>query len=94
MATIPTKVESRIQDALKRFLPVIEQAKARDVGEADTSTLVKDIFADFFGYDRYRGRYLTRFATSSSLMFSATVRVNLISSPASFPLYSTRISWS
>ena len=53
MAKIPAKVESRIKDALKRFKPVIEQAKARDIGEADTSTLVKDILADLFGYDKY-----------------------------------------
>ncbi len=53
MAKIPTKVENRIKDALKRYKPVIEQAKARDIGEADTSTLVKDILADLFGYDKY-----------------------------------------
>jgi len=53
MAKIPAKVESRIKDALKRFKPIIEQAKARDIGEADTSTLVKDILSDLFGYDKY-----------------------------------------
>jgi predicted type IV restriction endonuclease len=53
MPTIPAKVELRIKDAMKRFQPVIEQAKARDVGEADTSTLVKDILAELFGYDKY-----------------------------------------
>lgn len=53
MAKIPTKVETRIKDALKRYKPVIEQAKSRDIGEADTSTLVKDILADLFGYDKY-----------------------------------------
>lgn len=53
MPTIPARVEARIKDTLKRFQPVTEQAKARDVGEADTSTLVKDILADVFGYDKY-----------------------------------------
>ena len=53
MAKIPAKVESRIKEALKRFKPVIEQAKSRDIGEADTSTLVKDILAEAFGYDKY-----------------------------------------
>jgi predicted type IV restriction endonuclease len=53
MANIPAKVESRIKEALKRFHPVIAQAKARDIGEADTSTLVKDILAELFGYDKY-----------------------------------------
>jgi hypothetical protein len=53
MATISPKIEARIKEALKRFQPVIEQAKLRDIGEADTSTLVKDILAEFFGYDKY-----------------------------------------
>ena len=53
MAKIPSKVESRIKDALRRFQPVVEQAKSRDIGEADTSTLVKDILAEVFGYDKY-----------------------------------------
>jgi predicted type IV restriction endonuclease len=53
MATISSKVESRIKDALKRFQPVLAQAKARDVGEADTSTLCKDIVAEMFGFDKY-----------------------------------------
>jgi hypothetical protein len=53
MAKIPAKVESRIKEALKRYQPLVEQAKSRDVGEADTSTLVKDILADLFGYDKY-----------------------------------------
>ncbi len=45
MAKIPAKVESRIKEALKRFKPVAEQAKARDIGEADTSTLTEPILA-------------------------------------------------
>lgn len=53
MSNIPTRVETRIRDGVKRFQPVVEQAKARDVGEADTSTLVKDILAELFGYDKY-----------------------------------------
>jgi hypothetical protein len=53
MAKVPSKVESRIREALKRYQPVVDQARARDVGEADTSTLVKDVLADLFGYDKY-----------------------------------------
>lgn len=53
MAKIPSKVENRIKEALKRFKPIIEQAKARDIGEADTSTLVKDLLSELFGYDKY-----------------------------------------
>ena len=37
MAKIPAKVESRIKDALKRYQPLVEQAKARDIGEANAT---------------------------------------------------------
>ncbi|MDF9832888.1 putative type IV restriction endonuclease [Ereboglobus sp. PH5-5] len=53
MANIPARIEARFKETLKRFQPVVEQAKARDVGEADTSTLIKDILAELFGYDKY-----------------------------------------
>ena len=53
MAKIPLKVESRIKEALKFFQPVIEQTIARDVGEADTSTVVKEILAELFGYNKF-----------------------------------------
>lgn len=50
---IPTKTSERLSSALKRFQPVLTAAKDRDVGEADTSTIVKDILAEMFGYDKY-----------------------------------------
>jgi hypothetical protein len=34
-------------------LGILAAAKARDVGEADTVTIVKDMLADVFGYDKY-----------------------------------------
>ena len=33
--------------------PILASAKARDVGEADTVTVIKDMLADVFGYDKY-----------------------------------------
>ncbi|WP_051278710.1 type I restriction enzyme HsdR N-terminal domain-containing protein [Solimonas flava] len=53
MAGIPSKVETRLVAGLKRFQPILEQARARDVNEADTVTIVKDLLADLFGYDKY-----------------------------------------
>lgn len=50
---ISKKVAERLAAALKRMLPVVAQQKARDVSEADTVTLVKDLFAEAFGYDKY-----------------------------------------
>jgi len=38
---------------LKRLLPIVQQQKTRDVSEADTVTLVKDLLADVFGFDKY-----------------------------------------
>jgi hypothetical protein len=38
---------------LKRLLPILAQQKTRDISEADTVTIVKDVFADVLGYDKY-----------------------------------------
>lgn len=53
MANIPGKVETRIKEGIRRYRAVLESAKARDVGEADTSTIVKDILSEICGYDKY-----------------------------------------
>lgn len=50
---MPVRVRERMITGLKRLLPVIQQQKARDVSEADTVTLVKDLLAEVFGYDKY-----------------------------------------
>lgn len=53
MSTIPSRIEQRLTAALKRFQPIVEQMRARDVNEADTVTIVKDLLAEMFGYDKY-----------------------------------------
>ncbi|MGS0997455.1 hypothetical protein [Rhodanobacter sp. UC4451_H18] len=53
MAAIPKKVAERLVVGLKRYQPILAAAKARDVGEADTVTIIKDMLADVFGYDKY-----------------------------------------
>jgi hypothetical protein len=50
---IPKKVAERIASGMKRLVPILEQQKVRDVSEADTVTLVKDILSEVFGYDKY-----------------------------------------
>ena len=50
---IPKRVLERLVSGLKAMRPIIEQQRARDVSEADTVTLVKDLMADAFGYDKY-----------------------------------------
>lgn len=53
MASIPRKVSDRLVAGIKRFQPILAAAKSRDVGESDTVTIVKDMLADVFGYDKY-----------------------------------------
>jgi predicted type IV restriction endonuclease len=50
---IPARVRERLSAGLKRLVPIILQQKARDVSEADTVTLVKDLLSEVFGYDKY-----------------------------------------
>lgn len=53
MASIPKKVAERLVAGIKKYQPILASAKARDVGEADTVTIIKDMLADIFGYDKY-----------------------------------------
>lgn len=53
MASVPKKVSERLTAGLKRFQPILSSAKARDVGESDTVTIIKDMLAEVFGYDKY-----------------------------------------
>ncbi len=53
MSSVPKKVAERLVIGIKRFQPILAAAKARDVGEADTVTIIKDMLADVFGYDKY-----------------------------------------
>ncbi|MBK9182210.1 MAG: type I restriction enzyme HsdR N-terminal domain-containing protein [Ignavibacteria bacterium] len=50
---IPKKVLDRLGATVKVFQAVAVLQKTRDVSEADTVTLVKDILADSFGFDKY-----------------------------------------
>jgi hypothetical protein len=49
----PKRVADRIRSGMKKLVPVIQQQKDRDVSEADTVTIVKDLLSDVFGYDKY-----------------------------------------
>ncbi|MDP3795479.1 MAG: restriction endonuclease subunit R [bacterium] len=53
MAAIPKKVQERLVAGIKKYQPILAAAKARDVGEADTVTIIKDMLAEVFGYDKY-----------------------------------------
>ena len=53
MATIPKKITDRVVSGIKKYQPLLVAARSRDVGEADTVTLIKDMLSDIFGYDKY-----------------------------------------
>lgn len=53
MATVSAKVATRIRDALKRFQPILANAKSRDLNESDTSMIVTDLLDELLGYDKY-----------------------------------------
>lgn len=50
---VPKKVADRFAKTVKGYQSILQQQKARDVSEADTVTIVKDILSDVFGYDKY-----------------------------------------
>lgn len=51
--SISSKAIERIKASLKKYQPIIESLKSRDVNEADTVTLVIDTLETIFGYDKY-----------------------------------------
>ena len=53
MASVPSKVASRITAGLKRFQPILDSARARDANESDTVVIVMDMLHEVFGYDKY-----------------------------------------
>lgn len=50
---VPKKVSERITSALKPFRGVLQLQKDRDVSEADTVTIIKDLLSEVFGYDKW-----------------------------------------
>lgn len=50
---LPKKVQARLITGLKQYQPIVGNLRKRDISEADTVTVVKDMMADIFGYDKY-----------------------------------------
>lgn len=53
MAYLPKKFVERVGSNLKKYQRIVAAQQKADVAEADTVTLIKDILADVFGYDKY-----------------------------------------
>lgn len=50
---IPKKAQDRLVAGLKRYQPIVGKLRERDISEADTVTVIKDMLSDIFGYDKY-----------------------------------------
>jgi hypothetical protein len=50
---LPKKAHDRIVAGLKRYQPIVRKLAERDISEADTVTVIKDMLTDIFGYDKY-----------------------------------------
>jgi hypothetical protein len=50
---IPKKAQDRLVSGLKRYQPIVAKLRERDISEADTVTVIKDMLTEIFGYDKY-----------------------------------------
>lgn len=50
---IPKKAQDRLVAGLKKYQPIVGKLRERDISEADTVTVIKDMLTDIFGYDKY-----------------------------------------
>ncbi len=53
MSTISSKAKERVSVGIKKYQPILSSAKSRDVNESDTVTIIKDMLAEVFGFDKY-----------------------------------------
>ena len=50
---IPARVAQRLAAGLKKFQPILQAARTRDVNESDTVVIITDMLQEIFGYDKY-----------------------------------------
>jgi hypothetical protein len=53
MATIPIKVQARLVTGIKKFQPIVNAAKTKDINESDTVVIITDMLTEIFGFDKY-----------------------------------------
>ena len=51
--SVPKKIRERFETALKVLRPILQQQRDRDVSEADTVTLVRDVLSEVLGFDKF-----------------------------------------
>ena len=50
---VPKRTHDRIVAGLKQYQKIVGKLRERDISEADTVTVVKDMLSDVFGFDKY-----------------------------------------
>ena len=53
MGALSPKVSDRLIAGIKKFQPILINAKSRDVNESDTVIIITDMLSYIFGYDKY-----------------------------------------
>lgn len=53
MVKIPAKTKERLLAGVKRFQPIVQKARDKDINESDTVAIITDILSEVFGYDKY-----------------------------------------
>lgn len=53
MVKIPKKVSERLAKEIRKFQRLLKTAKDRDINESDTVTVITDMLAGIFGFDKY-----------------------------------------
>jgi hypothetical protein len=53
MVVIPKKVSDRLSKEIGKFQRILKTAKDRDVNESDTVTIIVDMLASVFGFDKF-----------------------------------------
>lgn len=48
------KAKERIRKGLPKYIDVLAEASQRGIGEQDTSSIVRDMFVELLGYDRFK----------------------------------------
>jgi hypothetical protein len=51
---VPKRAITRIISELKRYQPILADAKRRDISESDTVVIVGDMLSDVLGYNKYQ----------------------------------------
>ena len=50
---IAKRTQDRLVAGLRKYQPIVRKLAERDISEADTVTVIKDMLSDIFGYDKY-----------------------------------------